>query len=553
MTLKHTAIVAIALTALSVDASPVLRTVSMKQSDPSESMIYCRDFGETFRKYHTLSARPLSTDDLEAEPLSEAPGVARQFTESGGSYLVYWGNVFDYEDGGLAAEMNFDDDAVYLRNPCSMILSNTYIKGRLDAEGVTFTLPQVLMYNGSEKVYIQRMKRMSSDVGDTYVVDEDTQEVRFTYDGDNLVMEGNGDESSIIMGLTDADGAWYGYGDHDIVLEPFNDSPLTRAQLPDDAIGSISDWALIHSAGGHMVEVAREGNDIYVGGLLTATPDVFIKATASAYGGTLNSGQYIGVDALSIHRLYFYAATALEGENAYGEAATVYRPLGEASLSVGLDAIESADSWTLGTFLPGGEYLVNEAFDVPRLVRQPREISMVPAPPSVVQYVPYEAGCGYGMIDFYATQLNEDGYLIADTDYLFWQLMVDDEPYQFMPGEYELVPDKMTNVPFAYADFQDFFIEGQRRILYFYVPDYERIGVRMVYKRGGETFESTTAYAPEPVDALPSEDSVGVGAEVVGVETYDMTGRRVADNAGGIVVRRNRLSDGSVTSTLLRN
>lgn len=549
----YTSFALLALVAATAMASVPVRKLNrtVTASDDHPAIIHCRDFADPSPAYHVVPAKRMLQDVADSEPVSGPVGQKRRFSETVSGFMVYWGYVFPYDDAGVAAEMVFDDasQTVYLKNPCSMILSDTYISGKLDNRGITFTLPQVLMESNGEKVYIQRMKKIDYAEGSTFVVDTDTQTVRFNLvDDGSYVMETPADSTMMIMGLTDADGGWYGFGDYAITLTPFDKQPLMRSDLPDEALVGMESWALTYTDGGRMVDVGRDGNNIYIGGLMPSNPDAFVVATTSAYGGELLSEQYMGIDSTSMHLAFFNAANSAVSFDSYGEQTIMFMPVGEAALEVGPSEIKSTEAWTVGFYYSDTDYSASYGYEKPLLRQQPDIISYIPGAPTINNYEPFDPSYGFGVIDLTLSNLNADGYLLNDADYLYWQFIVDGEPYEFSPDEYYNVPDRMIDVPFNYVDFGDFFGSGFHRTLYFYANNYESLGVRMKYKKGVEQYYSPVVYAQE-ASALSLAD---VDSGETSVEFYDLAGRRLRGDrqAQGLSIRVERRSDGATSSHL---
>lgn len=125
----------------------------------------------------------------------------------------------------------------------------------------------------------------------------------------------------------------------------------------------------------------------------------------------------------------------------------------------------------------------------------------VPAAPSNVQYYQSQH---YAYFDM--STRSEDGKLLNEEG-LYYQLIVNGEPYTFKPEYYTALTQDMTLVPYNFTDHQDIFGYGSTVTLY--LREFEQagntlksIGVCTAYVQGGQTNYSDTIYAPgfEPMN-----------------------------------------------------
>ena len=119
------------------------------------------------------------------------------------------------------------------------------------------------------------------------------------------------DDGVMIMGITDTNGAWYGFGDYECVFTPFNGTAVT---LPEGV--EPVEWVMTYGGDGHKVNVAMDGDDVYVQGVSRDMPQACIKGSLEADGKLrFPSDQFLGNGEAGF--MYFMAAT---GENIYNEA-----------------------------------------------------------------------------------------------------------------------------------------------------------------------------------------------------------------------------------------
>lgn len=471
-------------------------------------------------------------------PITNPSGTQQQYTESCQGFFSYWGYILPYGDGGLATEIVYDEDKAYWVNPISMLVTDTYIQGTADGEGVTFELPQLLAYSGDMPVYVARMVLAEDDDSVTYVVDPDQNSIHLTDSNGTLTMDD--EEGEVIIGAVNANGDWLGYGEYDITLTPFDQKQLLTSELPAGVVDSADEWTLSGDNGGAQLSLSFFDNALWIGGLMAAEPDAWVCGAVDGDQAVIPTPAYLGVDPETRHRISLYPVTSQLSEWPQpGADPYDYTPADENVLTVGAAEITPQCDWALG-FMMNGSFVAVEAYRNPVLRPRPADMSPVPAAPVIGYYEEYDPEYGYGDIEFTLTGLNEDGFPL-DTQNLYWQLMVNGEPFTFDPEQYIAFPYAMSKVPYDYVDWEDVFGDGPSRTLYFYIPDYDTFGVRCAYEYDGEWYYSATS-SVVCVSVKAPQAAEGP------VRLYDLTGRPVGDNARGLLIRV--AADGTVSKLL---
>ena len=117
---------------------------------------------------------------------------------------------------------------------------------------------------------------------------------------------------------------------------------------------------------------------------------------------------------------------------------------------------------------------------------------------------------------------------------LYYNIYFDgsEEPETLSPDDYQNLTEEMTNVPYDFSDNYDFLCDGTTHTFYFYVAEYNNIGVSPPYTGGGETHRSNIVWATNPTSIKGvSSDSKSVKS----VNYYDLSGRQVSAPAQGRV------------------
>ena len=247
---------------------------------------------------------PARVDVIKDQP----EGELKTYQRSGGAMYTFWGYLFTaYQDGG-AMQMVFAEDGktVYLKDPVSQAVANTWVKAELSDDGKTLTMPlnqYIIFYDEVDYGMITAWIDVTVDENGNLAAtpNYDIQEVTFTIGDDGTITlngsTGNVDtfEGSGVGLIYDDDLTWAGYVDWESVYTPFDGTPV---ELPDGAV--LEDYSMSYvdsygTAGGKMVKVAMMDNDVYVQGFSSYVPDGVMKGTLSENKVLFPSDQYVGI------------------------------------------------------------------------------------------------------------------------------------------------------------------------------------------------------------------------------------------------------------------
>ena len=171
--------------------------------------------------------------------------------------------------------------------------------------------------------------------------------------------------------------------------------------------------------------------------------------------------------------------------------------------------------------------------------------SQTPKAPEIVDYLPYTEETGFGTVKFRLYYQTADGQEELPADRLYYNILIDDTPLVFTKDVYEDIEEEMTDVLFDYDCFPKIFAFGDVRTVFFYVSDFQRLGVKDIYvDEAGTRHESAVAWATtgSQTDAIRN----ATAEPNPSAESYDLCGRRVTGQPHGITLRRVVLSDGTV-------
>ena len=498
-------------------------------------------------KSRTEATAPTQTEIVTTRPAGELTQMSR----SSFGYYTFWGMVLGAQDAGLAVDViKGDDGKVWFNMPFSQFpLYDCYFYGIQD--GNVITIP------GGQPVYQEADYDDPSLMVNYYlcnmefVITDEEEQSGWMYPAADidykLIVNEDGTLESAdpeaLLGLAAWDDEigydWVGYGDYAMTYENVTAKPL---EAPDAAA---EPWACINEASGsgYFVNVAKEGDAIYLQGLYSGLPEAWVKLDVVGQQAIMARDQYLGIDPSTVHFVYASAATTEEvWDPDYEEYVTTY--VAAENLAFEYDA-ENNVLASNGTFIvtpeQGDFYLYVEALESPRLAKQNPVPGTPPANPYDLVIDPYDDDYGYGTIDFYLPCLDTDGNLL-DAKKLYYRLFVDGEPYTFYADEYVNLPEEeMSVLPYDFTDNYDIYAQGASHTIYFYFTGFDTMGVQSFYMDGDKEVASQIV----EIDLSGVKNVAADNKEVKAVEYYDLQGRRVANPEAGLYIRRTVFADGS--------
>ena len=151
------------------------------------------------------------------------------------------------------------------------------------------------------------------------------------------------------------------------------------------------------------------------------------------------------------------------------------------------------------------------------------DVAATPANPEIVGVGNYDASKEYGYIAFTVPTKDVDGNDIKESE-LYYTLYSDINgeisPITFSPDLYVKLEEDLTEIPYTFTDSYDFADYGTYKVVYLnynFNTMYDRIGVKSIYKGGGEVNESETVWADVEKDE-PDEPVVTPSVEWIAAE-----------------------------------
>jgi len=464
-------------------------------------------------------------------------GDYRMYERSGDSYFYSsWFGVLENPVVGKLGELVFADDGkVYMNNPITQVIFNTWIEGTQQGSTLSFTLPQHVTTVDGEEIYV-RMMAYDPDEG-TYVSVEGESTLNLMIDAETGVVSSADEElvtGELIVGLVYDNGDWAGYGDWDITMTPFNDEPVKAPADLETAQYSVK----ADGFSGTIANVGFDGNDIYVQGIYPGLPEGWVKGTIEGDKAVFASKQFIGVDTENAILQYLISAeaeTIFVEDPDWGDYEETWYYVSDDDIVFDYDAATKTLSGSNLFMVNAGMSAVSYVETYENCTMKPFvEVAATPMTPYDVSlyesgYDYYNMGYGWGTLEFTMPSNDEDGeYILPDklSYAVYVRVNGEEKLYEFHSYDYYYLPeDVMSEIPYNFSDNWDFAVSGNIRYFYYYFVGPEAFGVQAIYRGGGEERRSEIAW----VDAMDLGSEIQPEAATPDYPEVD------PDNVGGSI------------------
>lgn len=525
----------------------------------------CKVFGKLPSAYG-LGAKAPSRAAESFNVITEPPtGKSLTFCGSSFSFYIDYGEVMQDEWAGLAYDAVVTDGGeFYLKNPVSSLQWDTYIKGTVSEDGITFEFPQPLYRfddeeEGALDLYADVLEYVEIETPygeyiNTFVPAENTRTITFEKDEDgNYVMD-----PDFMLGVT-YNGTWQGYGEYNLVLRPFEaDITVVPESVKFDDTYVLADEILgwDHTILRPMM-IGFDGNDAYLKGISLAIPDAVIKGTVDPETKSISipTNQFMG-------RFYNYYIFMMNGDgneyyDEFWEEDMIEILFIDNDIVLNFDAetnvytpVTEADHFAVILF-NFGNTMENpcEYYAVDRIYSQGEITDYAPVAPviedvySVSAMDPEYSYC----LEFELFADNKEGQMLQDAN-IYYNIFINGELYPLTVEEFPMLAyfgiDAVTDVPASLSDNEDIYASGNFHGIAFRNKNIKTLGVRAVYINGdirGESEIVTVEVSDQGVEDILNDKGVK------SIEYFDMAGRRLTSPVkGAVMILRTTLNDGTV-------
>ena len=474
---------------------------------------YIKIFDAGYKPYPNYEMTyPFSIAKEEGEGIISSPkGRETLYTKKCFGTLHLLGTSFDYSEEEFAEVVVWGDNSdVYIWNPLSLSDYGNYIRGRVDGDKITVSVPQPIYFDMNRDCFVNLVVMKAyeyiDDWGRTalaYIYDPSIDS--FTYDiaADGTLTLNLPENNAIFdeylgdyaIGYIYADdNSWTEYADCIQIISPL-EGEIVR--VPEN-LDSVT-YSLVWSSYGNTCEVAMTGNDIYVKGMNPNLPNGVFKIRREDEKGYIAQNQIMGI--FSNYFIYTKYGIPNPDWDIYDPDSPEYIFTdGEYEVQIIDDgrSIESPgnDKALIFNGSPARYYSLCDYYGF-RLQYQESFAGDPRLPSNIWWYDEFETG-GAGQFFFVISNISEEGNLL-DNDSLYYMIYIDGEPMVFSEQEniwtsyppvvYRGLAEPTTMIPYMFDNGADISVitDDTRRIVDIYNPEFITIGVQAYYIYDNET------------------------------------------------------------------
>lgn len=515
----------------------------------------------------TIMAQPLGMPKLvpsnadgqdPTDIISQAPeGETKYYNESYEGW-VFWGQEYglQYMSGTTTNKIVWcSNGEVYIQNPVANYSTGTFAKGTYADGKITVELPQCIgsYYDtdGNMKdMYLNKLEEVEQD-GEKYYMICYPEDNYLEYDVDdagNVKLNlGNstdydvttGNNPKYLVGVTYSNEphalqVWSGYGD---TFETWNiidnGEPVTP---PADAV--MQEWAFETLGKKSIVQVAVDGNDIYVDGFTSYMKGYWFKGTMEDGKITFPTNQYMGKNEWD-QFYYFMAARIFVDETSEWNQ---YEPIDKVTLvynpETGMYTAQEDETFIVSM---SNEYISATAIaENPSMWQQtPEMFKAKPLNPSLTNCL---NNPGISTLEWDIPNENEKGAILSGNK-MYYNLYVDGELYTFTPEEYPLFTEPTTDVPYEASNYYDIYVYNTSHTIYLKKDIAETVALQSFY-----VDEDGTKYASDLVTENVLGTGIGKvegGKQAVSTEYFNLSGVKTTRPAAGMYIMKTKYNDGT--------
>ncbi len=515
---------------------------------------------------HSQSARMVETPPItqfkphrspkitaDSEPIFEAPeGTEVTYSRSGyGFYFSMGYAMFGKEYAAASFIVWGDDGYAYIYNPFCGCITNSYLKCEVRDNKLIAELPQAI-YQAEDyddptvmdTYYAAILTKVEDENGyvDYVVADsEASKTISWTIEDDKLILDMEYDATpdedgylrypDTLFGMVSADEIWNAVGD---CAQTSEKADYKTVELPEDL--KIEEWVLISDGVGKSINVAFDGDDIYVSNLTTYFPDAWVKGTITDNKVIFESKQYMGL----YSRMYFifFMGGTYDDETYYLADNITFEFDAEKKVMIS----KEGECMMLNTTLDVVYYL--SMFNVPILKVRNMNPAPNPSNPIPKYYYDYFDNYGYSFYAFNLPDLNEDNDLL-NTENMYYEVYLDDELFVFDTADYT-IEESMSQVPYSFSNGRGIFANGLSHYVSFYTTGFETIGLRLFNVVDGKTYASDmVVFDIENNSYYVGMEDIVADKNMAKVEFYDLQGVRVSNPYKGFYLCKKTFDDGT--------
>ena len=332
------------------------------------------------------------TSSVSAQIIETIPqGKLKTYDRGGYTYYNNNGNLRRGAQTG-SIDIVYGSDGVYLKDPVSKAVVNTWVKGSISKDSTTITLPlgQPIYYDADQKDSVIIGLMDLDEEYEEFTEDASVKEVTYTVKGDVITLNGTG-RDKVLAAMWQKSRQWAEYADYDTkyTMQVAADTLVTPpAGLSTETYSFAGNSYVYNRTKHYNVSVGFNGDDMYIKGLFSDTPDAWIKGTKKGDAYVFPHGQMLGATHSGTTNYYMIATNH-----------TNTSQIEDLILKANSDGSFSTDQYVVLNTAKNTVYLV-EAFDSVTIKRVLH---------SDAYPVPYMQNFDAGLQDFTVIDGNKDG------------------------------------------------------------------------------------------------------------------------------------------------
>ncbi|MBR6446412.1 MAG: hypothetical protein IKS94_08385 [Prevotella sp.] len=430
--------------------------------------------------------------------IGDRPDVVTPPEELETTKMRFSGLNYDDEKVSGKVYVGFDGKDVYIQNLVSQV-SDAWIKGTLNDDNTQVTFP-CGQYVGVSEYEATPVYIVGSKDG------KKLSDITFNYDASNNSFKL---QSLFLINAKKDEIYFYDYFQPGLVIEEPSGYSATIVEAPEDLV--TEPYLFVGTDTYEEEEVIKEvnvgfygENEVYIQGLSDYVEDAWVK-------GELNDGV-----------LTIPGWLLGEYDSMYGLLEIVLNP---ATFTCDKDN----NTFTTDGFTSFSEEM-NSNMDeyenvvLTKIVEKPA----MPKQPEILEYIEAEYGNSVKM-EIVAKDTDDQPLVSSKLGYqLFIDIEKEVSALTFTPDLYEFLDEEMTVVPYNFADYYDFYKNGNGRQVYLNQPDQEtwnRIGVKCIYTAGGETKETEISWFE--IKEYDPNGIINITSDTTEQPIYNLQGMRV--------------------------
>lgn len=495
-------------------------------------------------KNNIIKKIPITVD----EPIYEAPAgtTFKNLIRQGYSYYFVDGYVYGgHNDAFIGEYVMGDDGCIYIKNPFASLDLGTYLKlDKIDDENYVARTAQLVWVDYSDYTpftgFATRLVFKNLNDQFTYSVAEDQNtDMYFTLkDGvlqqkdQEMVKFGDYEYPAEILGVTNSDGEWLGFGDGNMVFYASEEKPNTPPEGAQIMQGSIAYNVLSSLSGKNnkdatLVKYAEVGDDFYLESPFHDDINtLWLKGSIDRKANTVTfAPQYLGVNEdIACHQwlktaLFNDGFDLIDEEVGYGEWHRDYEPVSSYIFKYDNGNLVSDTANLKQTLvISRSPKEIQASSTVSNAIVKPYiEKSSTPEKPSIVQIYDFNGLFSYITFSLPCVDTND---VYMNPENMSYRLYINsEEPFTFTSKDYPQFDEDIQEIDYSYSDW-DFEVKanGYHTVFFYNDFDFEFLGVQSIQRFGDDVNYSEIEWynrTPTGLETITADEKANLNGKVI--------------------------------------